>query len=102
MRKLLFPFIIAMISTSAQAQNQNLRVDEMNAIPDYIVGTATNLTNHTLRYASVSFGLYDARGALVGNAVDTGRGIDADGSWHFKAITTVPYDHFKLLEVETN
>lgn len=50
-----------------------------------ITGTVVNRRNRTLKYAQISFNVYDASGAQVGSALANINGLEAGGRWNFKA-----------------
>lgn len=52
----------------------------------YIVGSVVNGTGRRLRYAQVTFSLYDGSGARVGSAMDNINDLDPGAVWNFKAI----------------
>lgn len=50
-----------------------------------ITGTVINRRNRKLRYAQITFSLYDESGAQVGTALANINGLEPDGRWKFKA-----------------
>lgn len=50
-----------------------------------ITGTVINRRNRKLRYAQISFNLYDDSGAQVGTALANVNGLEPGGKWKFKA-----------------
>jgi hypothetical protein len=51
-----------------------------------ITGTVVNRRANKLRYAQITFNVYDASGAQVGTALANISGLEADGRWNFKAV----------------
>lgn len=54
-----------------------------------VCGTILNNTNHSYRSVSVDINLYDESGALIGNAYDSIRNLDAGKQWKFETLLTV-------------
>lgn len=50
-----------------------------------ISGVVENRRNTKLKYAQITFNLYDASGAQVGSAIDTITGLEPGGRWKFTA-----------------
>ena len=55
-----------------------------------IEGDAVNNCGRTFRVVSLNFNLYDANGALIGNADDSIENLGTGDKWHFKAATLKP------------
>jgi hypothetical protein len=53
-----------------------------------IVGQVRNNTGKTYRYVSINFSLYDKSGAQVGTALAGISGLNAYGTWKFRAFVT--------------
>lgn len=65
-----------------------------------ITGTVVNRRGKELRYAQITFKLYDKSGAQVGTALANISGLEAGGRWNFKASTFgKDFAEFKLGEL---
>jgi hypothetical protein len=65
-----------------------------------ITGTVVNRRNRALKYAQITFNLYDDSGAQIGTALaNIISGLEAGGRWNFKAITLMKYAEFKRAEL---
>ena len=56
-----------------------------NSYTGAIVGTATNNCGRALKIVTLEFNLYDASGAVIGNATDVVQNLAASDTWHFRA-----------------
>ncbi len=57
----------------------------VNTYTGAIEGTATNNCGRALKIVTLEFNLYDASGAVVGNATDVVQNLAASDTWHFRA-----------------
>lgn len=55
----------------------------------YVTGTVVNRRSRKLRYAQITFNIYDASGAQVGSALANINGLEPGGQWNFKAVALV-------------
>jgi tetratricopeptide (TPR) repeat protein len=62
-----------------------------------IVGDVENRTGRKLKYARITFNLYDSSGARVGTATDEITGLEVGEIWRFRA---VPFGSLLLLATE--
>lgn len=65
-----------------------------------ITGTATNTSDRNLGQVVIHFNLYDQHNMLVGNTLANAYNLGTGEKWKFKAPTTVPYDHFKIVRID--
>ncbi len=56
-----------------------------NSYTGAIEGTATNNCGRALKIVTLEFNLYDASGAVIGNATDVVQNLAASDTWHFRA-----------------
>ncbi len=56
-----------------------------NSYAGAIEGTATNNCGRALKIVTLEFNLYDASGAVIGNATDVVQNLAASDTWHFRA-----------------
>jgi hypothetical protein len=56
-----------------------------------ITGVAKNVSGHRVRLVTLSFKLYDASGAVIGDAVAQAQNLDVGESWRYQATTTIPF-----------
>jgi hypothetical protein len=59
----------------------------VNSFDTKITGTVVNRRSSKLRYAQITFNLYDASGAQVGTAIANINGLESGGRWNFTAIS---------------
>jgi hypothetical protein len=65
-----------------------------------ITGTVVNRRSRKLRYAQITFNLYDESGARVGSAVANINDLEPGSRWNFKASTLgTDYVTFKFSEL---
>lgn len=66
-----------------------------------ITGTATNTSGKSISYASVSFSVFDANGAQIGNAMDNIADLAAGVTWKFSAMGVLqsPPAKYQLTDV---
>ena len=76
--------------------------DESNNFAMYIEGKVQNNKNKDYNYVSITFTTYDADGNTIGTCLDNNSGLQANGTWKFKAICTEnvdEIDHYELKEI---
>ena len=76
--------------------------DESNQYFMYIEGIIQNNKNKDMSYVQVTFITYDAEGNTLGTCLDNNSGLQANGTWKFKAICTESIDkidHYELKEI---
>lgn len=94
-------------NTSVEASEKLVLLDGHKGYQDtyayYIEGQIKNNTDKEYDYVQVTFTLYDAAGNTIGTAVDNNSGLDANGTWSFKAMGLETNDSavasYKLKEV---
>ncbi len=66
-----------------------------------ITGTATNTYGKNISYVSVSFSVFDAEGAQIGNAMDNVSDLAAGVTWKFSAMGVLqsPPAKYRLTDV---
>jgi len=65
-----------------------------------ITGTVVNKSGKQLRYAQITFKLYDASGAQVGSALANINGLEPGKRWNFEATSFgTKFDTYKLYEL---
>ena len=64
-----------------------------------ITGTVVNRRDKKLKYAQITFNVYDASGALVGNALANINDLEPGGRWNFKAISLKKGKSYKFSEL---
>lgn len=62
-------------------------LDTSNEYNAMITGTFTNNTDKDLSYVQISYNIYDADGAQIGNAYANANDVKAGASWKFEAST---------------
>jgi hypothetical protein len=78
----------AKAAKAANETNENglvLLDDTVKSEDGSITGIVENRRGHTVKYAQISFNLYDADHAQIGSAFANINGLEAGGKWHFKA-----------------
>lgn len=66
-----------------------------------VVGTLTNVSHSPIHATRVSFRLLDARGRVVGHAVDEVHDLQPGQTWKFHALARGNVSRARLLRVET-
>jgi hypothetical protein len=61
-----------------------------------ITGTVVNRSGRHVRYAQITFGLYDASGAKVCSATTNVTGLAPGERWSFKAVTFRDFHSFRV------
>ena len=68
----------------------------------YIEGKIKNNRDRDMSYVQVTFTTYDAEGNTLGTCLDNNSGLQANGTWKFKAICSEgvdKIDHYELKEI---
>lgn len=76
--------------------------DESNQYFMYIEGIIKNNKDRDMSYVQVTFTTYDAEGNTLGTCLDNNSGLNANGTWKFKAICSESVDkidHYELKEI---
>ena len=76
--------------------------DESNQYFMYIEGKIKNNRDRDMTYVQVTFITYDAEGNTLGTCLDNNSGLQANGTWKFKAICSEgvdKIDHYELKEI---
>jgi len=88
-------------STTGQSSDSYTITDEALNSDSYtavIAGTFTNNTDSDLSYVQVSYNLYDADGAVIGNAYANANNIKAGGTWKYEAYCSASPDDIVSFE----
>jgi len=67
-----------------------------------VTGTVLNACGHDYSYVAITFKLYDASGAAVGEAIANIAGLRDGERWRFKAIGLTPSHHYKFDHIDAN
>ena len=76
--------------------------DESNQYFMYIEGIVQNNKDKDMSYVQITFTTFDAEGNTLGSCIDNNSGLQAKGTWKFKAICTESIDkidHYELKEI---
>ncbi len=76
--------------------------DESNEYFMYIEGRIKNNRDKDFSYVQVSFTTFDKEGNTIGTCLDNNSGLNANGTWKFKAICSddvKKIDHYELKEI---
>ncbi len=81
---------------------EHQKSDESNQYFMYIEGKIKNNRDRDMSYVQVTFTTYDAEGNTLGTCLDNNSGLQANGTWKFKAICSEgvdKIDHYELKEI---
>ena len=81
---------------------EHQKSDESNQYFMYIEGKIKNNRDRDMSYVQVTFTTYDAEGNTLGTCLDNNSGLQANGTWIFKAICSEgvdKIDHYELKEI---
>lgn len=81
---------------------ESYKSDESNEYFYYIEGKIQNNKDRDFSYVQVTFTTYDKEGNTIGSCLDNNSGLQANGTWKFKAICSDgvnEIDHFELKEI---
>ena len=76
--------------------------DESNEYFTYIEGRVKNNRSTDMSYVEITFTTYDKEGNTLGTCLDNNSGLNANGTWKFKAVCTEgvgKIDHYELKEI---
>lgn len=109
MKKLIATTLLLLLvaAFNAHAGSNALRISDLQVGQDtvtgfpVVTGVATNTSNAAVKSAFVRFNLYDAQNNLIGNTIANGNDIAPGDRWIFKAQSPQPFDHAKLISIDT-
>ncbi len=81
---------------------EDYKSDESNNYFYYIEGKIQNNRDKDFSYVQVTFTTYDSEGNTIGTCLDNNSGLNANGTWKFKAICSDgvnDIDHYELKEI---
>lgn len=81
---------------------EHKKSDESNEFAMYIEGIIKNNRDRDMSYVQVTFITYDADGNTLGSCYDNNSGLQANGTWKFKAMCLEnidKIDHYELKEI---
>ncbi len=81
---------------------EDYKSDESNNYFYYIEGKIQNNKDKDFSYVQVTFTTYDSEGNTIGTCIDNNSGLNANGTWKFKAICSEgvnEIDRYELKEI---
>lgn len=73
---------------------------DSNEFAYYIEGHIKNNRDRNISYVQVIFNTYDAEGNTIGTCMDNQNGLDANGTWKFKAMCLENIDQIARYELK--